>query len=93
MNFTWSVRKAINNLKKHGISFEEAASVFYDPLSITFHDSDHSYDECRYIIIGLSKNNRLVIVAHTDNGDTLRIISARTLDKSERYLYENKTEH
>lgn len=83
------MRKALGNLKKHGVSFEEAASVFYDPLSITYPDCDHSYDEYRYIIIGLSNQNRLVMAAHTDNGDTLRIISARTVEKAERSLYES----
>ena len=86
MEFEWDNRKAEYNLQKHGVSFTEAATVFYDPLSITFNDSD---DEDRFIIIGTSAQARLLMVAHTDRGDRIRIISARTLKPKERRLYES----
>ena len=88
MEFEWDDRKAEDNLLKHGVSFTEAATVFYDPLSITFDDPDHSDDENRFIIIGTSAQARILMVAHTDRGDRIRIISARTL-KKERRLYES----
>ena len=87
MEFEWDDRKAEYNLQKHGVSFTEAATVFYDPLSITFDDPDHSDDEDRFIIIGTSAQARVPMVAHTDRGD--RIISARTLKPKERRLYES----
>ena len=76
MRFAWDQKKAPNNLAKHGVSFEEAATVFGDPLSNTFPDPDHSMAEQRFIIIGLSGQGRIVVVAHTDDGDVVRIISA-----------------
>jgi uncharacterized DUF497 family protein len=89
MEFEWDDRKAGYNLQKHGVSFTEAATVFYDPFSITFDDPDHSDEEDRFIIIGTSAQQRLLMVAHTDRGDRLRIISARTLKPRERRLYES----
>jgi uncharacterized DUF497 family protein len=86
------LRKAEYNLQKHGVSFTEAATVFYDPLSITCDDPDHSGDEDRFIIIGTSAQQRLPMVAHTDRGDRIRIISARTLKPRERQLYESGSE-
>jgi len=77
------------NLHKHGVSFQEAATVFYDPLVITFADPDHSDDEDRFIVIGTSAQGRLLMVAHTDRGNHIRIISARTLTPKERRLYES----
>ena len=73
---------------KHGVDFVEAATVFNDPLSITFSDPDHSQHEDRYIIIGMSRLDRLLIVAHTDRSNRTRIISARTVTNRERKLYE-----
>ena len=89
MEFDWDPSKALNNLKNHGVDFQEAATVFADMLSITYPDPDHSSDEDRFVMIGLSKRNRLLIVAHTDRGGLTRIISAREVTKTERRLYEN----
>ena len=89
MDFEWDDRKADYNVQKHGVSFQEAATVFYDPLVITFADPDHSDDEERFIVIGTSAQGRLLMVAHTDRGDRIRIISARTLRLKERRLYES----
>lgn len=77
MHFDWDPRKATSNARKHALSFEEAATVFYDPLSATFNDPDHSGEESRFITVGYSSQNRLCIVVHTEHEDALRIISAR----------------
>jgi hypothetical protein len=89
MDFEWDDQKAEYNLQKHGVSFPEASTAFYDPLVITFADPDHSADEDRFIVIGLSAAGRLLMVAHTDRGNRIRIISARTLKPKERRLYES----
>ena len=89
MEFEWNGKKAAANLTKHGISFEEAATVFGDPLAITFDDPDHSADEDRYLTFGVSSFNRLLVVSHTDRGNTLRIITARQVTNRERRIYEN----
>jgi hypothetical protein len=89
MQFEWNPDKANSNLKKHGVSFNEASTVFNDPLSITFPDPDHSYGEERYVIIGLSSANRILIVPHTDRADRVRIISAREATRNERRFYEH----
>lgn len=89
MNFEWDETKAAHNLAKHGVPFMEAAAVFYDPLSLTFADPDHSLDEDRFITIGTSDRGRLLIVAHTEHNDTLRIISARPTTAKERKFYES----
>lgn len=86
--FRWDPAKARLNLQKHGVSFEEAASVFRDPLSVTISDPDHSFDEERFVLLGLSRNSRLLIVVHTETEDTIRIISAREADRQERRQYE-----
>lgn len=88
MKFTWNPRKAASNFKKHGISFEEAASVFGDPLAITFPDPDHSEDEDRWLTFGCSASTRLLVLAHLDSRDTIHIISAREATKNERKIYE-----
>ena len=88
MNFEWDPGKARINLRKHGVSFPEAGTVFGDDLAITVPDPDHSDDEQRYITIGWSDHRRLLIVSHTDRGDQIRMISARELTKSERKAYE-----
>jgi len=81
--FEWNESKASISFKKHGVSFEEVTTVFGDTLSITVSDPLHSIDEDRFIIIGHSHKNRLVVVVHTDRGDKIRIISARLATKGE----------
>jgi uncharacterized protein len=88
MEFEWDERKAATNERKHGISFHEAATVFGDPLAITFADPDHSESERRHVTFGLSRSNRLLVVAHTDRGHKVRIISARLMTRQERRIYE-----
>lgn len=88
MQFEWDPDKSKANLKKHKVSFEEAMTVFYDPLSATFDDSDHSIGEERFITIGYSSRDRLLVVAHTERGKTIRIISARTATAHERKKHE-----
>ena len=75
MNFDWDENKAADNLGKHGVSFEEAATVFGDPLSDTFNDPDHSVPEQRLIIMGMSEQGRIPIVAHTDKGRSITTLS------------------
>lgn len=91
MEFEWDPHKADYNLTKHGVDFVEASTVFNDTLSVTYPDPDHSLDEDRYIIIGLSVSNRLLIVAHTDRNEVTRIISARPVTNRERKLYESQS--
>ena len=92
MRFEWDKNKDLANFKKHSISFSEAATVFGDTLSITFYDPDHSKHEHRYITIGTSRFNKILVIAHTDRGDITRIISARKVTRTERKYYENDTE-
>mgnify|MGYP001584078752 CR=1 FL=1 len=88
MEFEWDPKKATANVQKHDVTFAEAATVFGDPLAITFEDPDHSTDENRYITFGLSLQKRLIVVSHTERGDRTRIISARLMDRKERKIYE-----
>ncbi len=88
MEFEWEPRKARKNLRRHKVSFEEAVTVLSDPLAFTVPDPDHSVEEERYITIGWSKRRRRLIVAHTERGDRIRIISARELTRGEREAYE-----
>ena len=88
MEFEWDPRKAEKNLRKHGVSFTEAGTIFGDELSVTVPDPDHSDDEDRYITIGWSNRQRLIMVSHTERDDKIRIISARELTKAEREEYE-----
>lgn len=88
MQFEWDPKKAEQNLKKHGISFGEAVTVFYDPLSATFDDPGHSLDEQRYITIGFSSQGHILLVAHAERGKTIRIISARLATAHERKKHE-----
>ena len=90
MNFEWDPGKARENRRKHRVSFPEAASVFGDPLAITYPDPDHSLAEQRFITIGLSSAGRVLIVAHADRNENIRIISARKTTQSERKHYEEK---
>ena len=84
----WDPGKAAANLRKHGVSFEEAATVFRDDLSATAADPDHSVDEDRYVTFGMSARGRLLVVAHTERGETIRLISARLVTRRERVIYE-----
>jgi uncharacterized DUF497 family protein len=86
--FEWDPVKAVANLAKHGVSFKEAATVFRDPLAETGSDPDHSLDEERFVTFGVSTSGHLLVVAHTDRGDTIRIISARRATAAERTIYE-----
>ena len=92
MQFEWDPRKAKENQKKHGVSFDEAVTVFYDPFSATFDDPDHSVEEQRYITIGFSSKPRLLVVAHTERGKDTRIISARPATTHERKKHEKQSE-
>jgi uncharacterized protein len=86
--FEWDRRKDSANRRKHGVGFAEATAVFDDPLSITISDPDHSGDEERYVIIGLSSKRRLLVVVHTNRGARIRLISARTATRHEKRKYE-----
>ena len=88
MQFEWNPTKAALNLKNHKVSFNEAATVFSDPLGVTVPDPDHSDEEDRLVIVGISYRPRLLIVSHTENEDVIRIISARELTPREREQYE-----
>lgn len=88
MKFSWRPNKAAKNIRKHKVSFHEAATVFADPLSVTVSDPDHSNDEERYIIVGFSNRGRLLMVSHTERGNMIRLISARKLTPEERRQYE-----
>ena len=89
MQFSWDPRKAATNAKKHGLTFEEAATVFGDPLTLTAFDPDHSEIEDRFITIGRSTVGRLLVVVHADDGLTVRIISSRKATRREREDYED----
>jgi uncharacterized DUF497 family protein len=91
MEFKWDPQKAAKNLRKHQVSFKEAATVFGDPLSATVPDPDHSEDEDRYIIVGMSNRSRQLIVSFVEEDDSFRIISARELTHLERRAYEDET--
>ena len=90
--FEWDPEKAESNLLRHGVAFAEAATVFFDPLSITVPDPVHSGDENRFVITGLSYGQRHLVVVHVDRGDRIRIISARLATPSERNRYESGSE-
>ena len=88
VNFQWDENKARTNLAKHGVSFEEAATAFGDPLSLTIPDPAHSQVEDRWITLGHSHQRKLLVVVHTERGDNIRIISARRAGRRERKSYE-----
>lgn len=88
LRFDWDPDTAAANEEKHGVRFSEAATAFGDPLSITIPDPEHSEGEARFILVGLSYLSRLVVVAHAENGDSIRIISARLAPRAERRSYE-----
>jgi uncharacterized protein len=88
MKFEWDENKAAKNSSKHGVSFNEAETVFDDPLYVDFYDPDHSENEERYLIIGESSRGRLLIVSYTEREETVRIISSREVTRVERETYE-----
>ncbi len=85
----WDQDKANNNIKKHSISFEEAVTVFGDPLAVTILDLDHSVGEFRFLTIGQSKSQKLLVISHTERENEIRLISARLASKQERKNYES----
>ena len=89
--FEWDRRKAWINAAKHGVSFEEALTVFADPLARIFDDPAHSTGEVREIIVGHSRRRRLLVVSFTERGDAVRIVNARRATKNERYDYEERS--
>jgi uncharacterized DUF497 family protein len=90
MEFEWDPDKAASNLAKHGVSFQEAATVFGDPLAMTYFDPDHSEEEDRFLTFGQSDHGRLLVVSHTDREARTRIISARRATRKERKAYEEE---
>ena len=91
LSFEWDDSKARLNVAKHGVSFEEATAVFADPMSLTIPDPAHSQVEDRFIILGQPHRQRLLVVVHTERGDSIRIISARRASRRERKNYEENT--
>jgi len=89
MEFEWDPHKSDVNLKKHGVSFHEASTIYSDPLSITFNDPDHSIGEHRLLTFGYSRMNQLLAVVHTERRGKTRIISARRATRQERKIYED----
>jgi uncharacterized DUF497 family protein len=88
VEFEWDDGKASHNLKKHGVSFEEAATIFNDPMIATISDPDHAEDEERYVSIGISVQGRLLVVIHVEREERIRLISCRKATKTERKTYE-----
>jgi uncharacterized DUF497 family protein len=88
VRFEWDEKKAAANLRKHKVSFREAVSVFYDPLSGTGDDPDHSTGERRFVTFGISTSGRMLVIAHVDRNDAIRIIGARPAMRAERSIYE-----
>ena len=93
IQFEWDTKKAAINLKKHGISFDEAKSIFYDEYAVQFYDEEHSDEEDRFLMLGLSCESNILLVCHCerDSGNTIRIISARKATKNERKLYQGNS--
>lgn len=92
LTFEWDPPKARSNFAKHGVGFEEASTVFGDPLSLTIPDPEHSRMEERFVTMGIAFTGKLLVVVHTDRGDNIRIISARRANRRERKSYEKDTE-
>lgn len=88
MRFEWDRAKAVANLARHKVSFVEAVTVFFDPLSATVPDPDHSFGEHRFVTMGMSTEGRLLVVSHRDSASSIRIISARVAGSSERKRYD-----
>jgi len=89
MKFIWDKNKASTNLRKHGVSFEEATTALHDSLSVTGYDPDHSISEDRFITFGISNKDRLLTVSHTEENEIIRIISCRLATAQEKKIYEN----
>lgn len=89
MEFEWNSSKASSNRRKHGITFEEAGTVFGDPMALTFEDPDHSIGERRFLTFGLTRTDKFLVVAHTERDSVTRIISARKMSAQERAIYDN----
>ena len=92
LTFEWDSRKARSNSAKHGVGFEEATTIFGDPLALTIPDPDHSWVETRYITMGRAFNGKLLVVVHTERSDNVRLISARRASRRERRDYEEDTQ-
>lgn len=92
LKFDWDEQKAIANLRKHKVSFDEGKTVFNDPFAITIDDPDHSLEEDRYIDIGRSGKGRVIIVSYTERADSIRIISCRRATTIERSKYERQSD-
>ena len=90
LTFEWNERKAASNAAKHGLQFDEASTVFADPLSLTIPDPAHSQEEDRFVTVGSSYRGKLLVDVHTERGDNIRIISARLANRRERRVYEEK---
>ncbi|MBI5875498.1 MAG: BrnT family toxin [Deltaproteobacteria bacterium] len=88
MQFEWDFKKASSNLRKHKVSFEEASTALRDPMAVSGADPDHSIDEFRFVTFGISERGRLLVVAHTERSETIRIISARIASRREKKIYE-----
>ena len=88
VEFEWGPRKAAANVRKHNVTFQEAATVFGNPLALTFEDPDQSQDEHRHLTFGMSIQKRLIVVVHTDRRNRTRIISSRPMGRKERKIYE-----
>lgn len=88
--FEWDENKALENHRKHGVDFEEAKTVFNDPLAITIHDPDHSINEDRFINLGCSSRGRILVVVYTERNETIRLISSRLTTRRERLDYEKR---
>ena len=88
MEFEWDRRKAERNLRKHGVSFDEAVTVFADPFELTVDDPDHSLDEDRFVSVGRSAFDRLLVVGYSERGSKIRLIFARRATMPERFDYE-----
>jgi len=90
VRFEWDPEKAASNARKHGVTFEEAQTVFQDDLFVTFEDPDHSQDENRFLILGQSTKKNLLVVAYTERRSSIRLISARPATRKERRTYEEE---
>lgn len=90
MRFEWDASKARSTLKKHRVSFDEAVTVFYDPVAATFGDPGHSEEESRMITVGYSAHNRVLVVSHVERGDVTRVIAARLATRRERKRHEGE---
>lgn len=88
VRFEWDEAKAAANVQKHGVAFEEAATALRDPLAASGYDPDHAADEDRFVTFGVSADGRLLVVAHAEHGEVVRIISARRASRPERTIYE-----